>query len=54
MRYSAKNKTEATLRGRYHDYNSQRRNRNQTTVTWEKYKENTGNGSIKFSKGKSK
>jgi len=32
------------LRARFHDYNSQRRYRNQSTVTWEQYKKLTQGG----------
>ena len=36
------------LRARYHDYNSQRRHRNKSTVTWEAYKKATRGGKVKL------
>ena len=54
MAFRAKNTQEAGLRARYHDYNSQRRYRKQTTVSWPKYKEITQGGKKKFTKGDSK
>lgn len=53
MAFRAKNSQERQLRARFHDYNSQRRFRNQSTVSWTKYKEITGGGRRKFTKGKS-
>ena len=53
MAFRAKNSAEKSLRARYHDYNSQRRFRSQTTVSWTKYKEKTQSGRTKFAKGKS-
>ena len=35
---------QSNLRGRFHDYNSQRRNRKQRTVTWDAYKKRTSSG----------
>ena len=35
---------QSRLRGRWHDLNSQRRYRGQSTVSWETYKKRTGNG----------
>jgi len=54
MSFRAKNNQERGLRARFHDYNSQRRYRKQTTVSWQKYKEITQGGKKKFAKGKSK
>ena len=45
---------QSQLRARFHDYNSVRRFRKQTTVSWQKYKEITQGGKKKFAKGKSK
>ena len=44
----------AQLRARFHDFNSTRRHRGQSTTTWEKYKENTNNGTVQFTTKKSK
>lgn len=41
---------QSNLRGRFHDYNSQRRNRNQKTATWNTYKKKTNNGRKTFTK----
>ena len=40
------------LRARYHDYNSQRRHRGKSTVTWEAYKKATRGGKVKLNKRK--
>lgn len=48
MAFRAKNSAQQRLRARFHDYNSQRRFRKQTTVSWKKYREITGNGRSKF------
>lgn len=44
---------QSKLRARFHDYNSQRRYNGESTVSWENYKKNTRNGTVRFSKGKS-
>ena len=36
------------LRARFHDYNSQRRHRGKSTVTWEQYKKLTAGGRYKL------
>ena len=36
------------LRGRFHDYNSQRRYRGQRTISWEQYKRATQGGRRKL------
>jgi len=42
---------QAKLRARYHDMNSQRRNRNQKTVTWEQYQARTRGGRTEYKAG---
>lgn len=42
------------VRARWHDYNSQQRNRNKPTVSWANYRKKTQDGSKQFAKGKSK
>ena len=37
------------LRARFHDYNSQRRYRGQSTITWDQYKKLTQGGRKKLS-----
>jgi len=44
-------KAQRTLRGRWHDLNSQRRYRGQKTVGWEQYKKATANGTRQYKKG---
>lgn len=44
----------ARVRARFHDYNSQQRNRNKPTVSWENYRKKTRDGAVEFRKGKSK
>ena len=39
---------ESKLRARLHDFNSQRRNRNQNTITWANYKKITENGRTNY------
>ena len=36
------------LRARWHDYNSQRRHRGKSTVTWDSYKKRTQGGKVKL------
>ena len=43
-------KGQSNLRARFHDFNSQRRNRNLKTTNWENYKKVTGNGRKQFTK----
>ena len=43
---------ESALRARYHDFNSQRRFRNQTTIGWESYKKQTQQGRKRYTKAK--
>ena len=47
-------KAQRTLRGRWHDLNSQRRYRGQKTVGWEQYKKATANGTRQYKKGQVK
>lgn len=47
-----KKQGQSQLRGRWHDLNSQRRYRSQTTVSWEQYKKTTDNGKKTYSKNK--
>ncbi len=43
---------QSKLRGRFHDLNSQRRYRGQSTVGWEQYKKKTNNGKKTYRKAK--
>ena len=36
------------LRARFHDYNSQRRHRGKSTITWDAYKKRTQGGKVKL------
>lgn len=40
------------LRARFHDLNSQRRYRGQSTVGWSEYRKKTKNGKVEYSKSK--
>ena len=43
----------SSVRARWHDYNSQQRNRGKSTVSWANYRKKTRDGSVQFTKGKS-
>jgi hypothetical protein len=43
---------QSQLRGRWHDLNSQRRLRGQSTVGWQEYRKKTKNGKVEYAKHK--
>lgn len=51
-RYTPKNSQERALRARWHDYNSQRRYRGQSTLSWREYQQKTQKGSARLTRKK--
>ena len=40
------------VRAKFHDYNSQRRSRNKSTVSWQEYRKNTRDGVKQYTRKK--